>query len=302
MRECLTVCMSLNSPTVVDAICKSDCCMLLAQRFTELYACLSPQAEDEELQSHLAFWTMTRPEKWLGWQDKKHQGMPPESQDFFRFMDWIHFCDDLCWKANKEIAKSFSSHVLSALRLSVGQMLSQQSEHVATTTTMYLTACVTQITAPQLLNAFSSFLIGNSDETDLSVEAEALKDLPSLIINRCNDISEELSAVTLHLFLQFLSKRKETVLQGLVLKHIQRKESDNSPDLVAVLQDTSKRLMASVPDELRSADDEESYRAYFIDAQEQVVERKHYTMHINFFFRQITAIKNVGSGQVGDTF
>lgn len=77
--------------------------------------------------------------------------------------------------------------------------------------------------------------------------------------------------------------------------------------------------MASVPDELRSADDEESYRsfnsimqsfkfifvhcrAYFIDAQEQVVERKHYTMHINFFFRQITAIKNVGSGQVGDTF
>jgi len=271
IQDCITVCLTLPSPSVANVVVNNTAaCTILAQRWMQLYAALPPQIDDDDTHSHIMEWTNARIDNWSGWQDS-YKALTPDTQAFMHFMDWLHFIDAIAWKALPVISQALTAHIVSQLTLVVEPMLSQQAEQVALTTTVYITACITQISAPVLLQGFVNFLVaGAAPAVDGADSATDAQKLSKILITRCDDMSDELSAASLYLFCQLLSRKNEKVLNGLALGHIEQCQSPGAA--VAgkeALLDASEKLLKQIPDHLKSADDESSFRMYFIDAQER---------------------------------
>ena len=265
IKRCIMICLTLPSPTVANVIVNSTtACTVMAQRLMQLYAALPPQIDDDDTHSHITEWTNSRIENFAGWQDS-FSSLSPDLQAFMQFMDWLHFCDAVSWKALPVISQALTTNVVRSLYLVVEPMLSQQAEQVALTTTIYITACIAQISAPVFLEGFVGFLVAGA-AGDPETDAHKLSEI---LIARCDDMSDDLSAASLYLFCQLLSKKTEKVLNGLVLRHIQAyRPPDNAANEGDVLA-ASEKLLQQIPDHLKSADDESSFRMYFIDAQER---------------------------------
>jgi hypothetical protein len=200
----------------------------------------------------------------------KYGKLPPDSQTFMKFMDWLFFCDWIAGKADPMVAESLAANVIEKLTVMVGPMISKPAEDVAIAAMTYMTACVTQVRSPKLLAAFVSFLVGG--RTNAKEGATPSPSLAHVLIERCNHGSEEVSTSSLRLLLQLLSKRNEQVLNALVLQYITETPASadvSGTDAVHGMRSIASTLLSQVPKNLRSADDEESYRLYFIDAQDR---------------------------------
>lgn len=225
---------------------------------------------------------------WKRFSSAKHASTPDDARAFFEFMDWLHFCDDVMESCSDKLAAHLVGDIVS--RFFVTQlvpMLTQQSEEVAYATTCYLTACVTQISSPVFLRGVASFLLGPPSKTQADsptispTESEASEKVCGLLVQRCDDISDELSAATLHLFSRLLHKRDQSIIDALVLKHA----ASNAPPPVTALRRAmhamADRFTAEMPDNLRTDEDDISYKEHFIDAQKSVLESRRLGLLIN---------------------
>lgn len=205
-------------------------------------------------------------------------------------MDWVHYCDDIMDACSADLATHLLGDIIA--RFFVAQivpMLTQQSEEVAYATTCYVTACVTQISSPMFLRRVAAFLLGPptcSPDTGGAgapspTSIESSERVCSLLVQRCDDISDELSAATLHLFCRLLRKRDHTILQALVLKHAKTQEAPMPLELRAAMRAMADQLTAEMPENLRSDEQDASYKEHFIDAQKAVLESRRTGMLVN---------------------
>ena len=89
-----------------------------------------------------------------------------------------------------------------------------------------------------LFIGFTSFLFELDDEN--SEDGVNKMAICNLLVQRCDDISDELSLVTLHLFLRMLLKRDIRVVQTLVLRHnVSGPDSDDV--IVSILRQEMKK-------------------------------------------------------------
>ena len=159
-------------------------------------------------------------------------------------------------------------------------MLTQQSEEVAYATTGYLTACITQISSPSFLRGVAGFLLGppvdsGSDRVVSPTAREASERMHTLLVQRCDDISDELSAATLLLFLRLLLKRDYFVLDALVLRFASTSTAPPTTHLQAAMQAMADKFTSELPENLRTDDVDVSYKEYFVDAQKAVLDARH---------------------------
>ena len=151
---------------------------------------------------------------------------------------------------------------------------------MACTATSYVIACINQVSSPHFLQAFTTFLFGDGTE-DGKIK------MSDMLVQRCDDISDELSLVTLHLFLRMLMKRDVRVLQTLILRYAEADGADEHasqislPALQAAMRAQAEGMLEKIPEDLRSGDLDDSYKAYFIDAQEKIWECRNHAAHWN---------------------
>ena len=179
--------------------------------------------------------------------------------------NWPAFCAMvMSWDA----LNSFGGGVLSFWGLCLA---GQHSEDVACTATSYVIACVNQVSSPHFLQGFTTFLFGDGTEGGKSKMGD-------MLVQRCDDISDELSLVTLHLFLRMLMKRDVRVVQTLILRYAEADGTNelasqiSLPALQAAMKAQAEGMLEKIPEDLRSGDLDDSYKAYFIDAQEKIWE------------------------------
>ena len=294
VRACMKICLCLPSSSVAATVTEGGAaCTEIARRLLQLYAEMPQEFEpyDDPLQDYVGGWTIQREPNWHGLQEK-HAALPLESKQFLQFMDWLFFCDFVAGKAELVVAQSIAANVVNKLVVMVRPMLSKQAENVAIAAMTYMTACVTQIKAPPLVSAFVSFLVGGGNMSSSNDDGGGGGgSLAPMLIDRCNHMSDEVSLSSLRLLHQLLLKRDEQVLHGLVLQYMEEVEAplpgekadvDSSvsttptpiptsapshapaptpaPDAVQELRLVASTLLSQVPENLRSADDEDSYR------------------------------------------
>lgn len=96
----------------------------------------------------------------------------------------------------------------------------------------------------------------------------------TLLVQRCDDISDELSAATLLLFLRLLLKRDPVVLHALVLRYAKTSVAPPTAQLRAAMHVMADKFTSELPENLRTDDVDESYKEYFVDAQKAVLEAR----------------------------
>eukprot|EP00041_Stephanoeca_diplocostata_P034473 m.1178825 g.1178825 ORF g.1178825 m.1178825 type:complete len:779 (-) comp24528_c1_seq3:1892-4228(-) len=269
--DCLRVVFTLRSP-VVDRLLVADDTLVhfMTQRLVELYAGLPTEFTPGETQEHVMEWIESQFDGWKRFSAAKHERLPADAIAFLAFMDWIHFCDDVI----EDCGSALGAHMVDIvargfLKQQIAPMLLHASEDTAYTSTCYVSACITQISSARLLRGWTTFLLGGSAEAGDGVDNR----IADTLIQRCDHVSEDLSAATLHLFLRLLMKRNEHVLDRLVLRHIDDAslpQVASSATLRAAMHIMADRYASMVPASLRSCDDGVSYKEYFIDAQHAV--------------------------------
>lgn len=212
---------------------------------------------------------------------RRHDMLPSDAITFLAFMDWIHFCDDVVEDCGAALGAYIVDIVVRGfLKQQIAPMLLHASEDTAYTSTCYVSACVTQISSARLLRGWTTFLLGGGAESgDGGVTPTAVDEkIAETLIQRCDHVSEDLSAATLHLFLRLLMKRNEHVLDRLVLRHVAEVDLTllaSPATLRAAMHVMADRYASMVPQALRSCDDDASYKEYFVDAQHAVWACRH---------------------------
>lgn len=96
----------------------------------------------------------------------------------------------------------------------------------------------------------------------------------TLLVQRCDDISDELSAATLLLFLRLLLKRDPVVLDALVLRYAKTSVAPPTAQLRVAMHVMADKFTSELPENLRTDDVDVSYKEYFVDAQRAVLEAR----------------------------
>lgn len=281
--ECLKMILALQTETINTVLLRTGVAAdVMAHRLIELQAALPIEMENEDTHQHIVEWMTNTYDGWKRFTPEKYAGLEDECLAFLAFMDCIHYCDDLLEDCNPDVAQ----HIVDTIRArlleqAVGPMLMQHSEDVACTATSYVIACINQVSSPHFLQAFTTFLFGDGTEDGKSKMSD-------MLVQRCDDISDELSLVTLHLFLRMLMKRDVRVLQTLILRYADEADGADEhasqislPALQAAMRAQAEGMLEKIPEDLRSGDLDDSYKAYFIDAQEKIWECRNHAAHWN---------------------
>lgn len=271
--ECLKMIIALQTETINTVLLRTGVAAdVMAHRLIELQAALPMEMENEDTHQHIVEWMTNQYDGWKRFTPEKYAGLEEECLAFLAFMDFIHYCDDVLEDCNPNVAQ----HIVDTIRArlleqAVGPMLMQHSEDVACTATSYVIACVNQVSSPHFLQGFTTFLFGDGTEGGKSKMGD-------MLVQRCDDISDELSLVTLHLFLRMLMKRDVRVVQTLILRYAEADGTNelasqiSLPALQAAMKAEAEGMLEKIPEDLRSGDLDDSYKAYFIDAQEKIWE------------------------------
>eukprot|EP00051_Salpingoeca_urceolata_P021310 m.332041 g.332041 ORF g.332041 m.332041 type:complete len:698 (+) comp19775_c3_seq1:592-2685(+) len=278
-REALMVCLIVKSRHAANVIVETTpTCKSLADQLVQLFAALPLQTEDydQETRSKIAKWGDLTMDTWRSITIQSLAAHKETTQIFLQFMRMLQYCDEAIRLSEPVISQALSEAVLQQfLTPVVGPRISQRSEQVNVAATNILTACVTQLWSTQLQNAFVEFLLGSNDSADFQ--------LRNLLIDRCNDMSNEVSLSTLLLFQKLVDSRNEECFVLLGFSRLASASSSTEADASEPadegdhLSETRRlvsRLLAVVPTELKScssADEQFTYREYLQDAQHQVL-------------------------------
>eukprot|EP00038_Savillea_parva_P016849 m.18421 g.18421 ORF g.18421 m.18421 type:complete len:751 (+) comp3590_c0_seq1:95-2347(+) len=290
-RDCLRILLQMQSPSVDALIVEGGMeSAFVVQHFVRLYAALPVSFNGEDVQLHAMEWSENRYDGWKRFTVSKHAETPEDTRNFFEFMDWVHYCDDVMESCSESVAAHLVGDIIA--RFFVTQVvphLTQPAEEVAYATTCYVTACVTQISSPSFLRGVASFLIGSpsgyraapSVSTTSPTALEASDLVCNLLVQRCDDISDELSAATLHLFSRLLRKRDDTILDALIIKYATKTSPPPVRALQRAMQSMSEAFTAEMPANLRTDQDSSSYKEHFIDAQAAILESRRTAKLVN---------------------
>eukprot|EP00053_Salpingoeca_punica_P017279 m.166292 g.166292 ORF g.166292 m.166292 type:complete len:675 (+) comp17167_c0_seq1:106-2130(+) len=267
--EGIIACLSVHADSLVPIIVNyTDTCRVLADTLGKLFSALPMQADEacRETMIMLSNFSHMHDDDWhVDFSNFSH--LPLDAQAFVRFMSWVRYCDHAANCADPLVAKELASALSTRfLRPIIAPRLLQPSEAVSIMTTGYITAYANEIYSPALRASLVSFLV------DEHASGELAQPLGSVLIARCDDMSDEVSTSNLLLFWKMLSMHTEQAFVALALSHTRERgiTSEVQGDELAATQQLVDGLLNLLPPELKTDDEAESYRNYFEDTQESV--------------------------------
>jgi len=157
---CLKTIIALRTPTINAILLETKIASeFICRILTTSFKALSPvMDEGDDSQMHLVKFITEPFDGWKRFAPSK-QHAPGPTMAFLAFMDYIHFSDDVTEDCDVRVATQITSMIKTVLlQQHVGPMLEQHAEDEAFTATSYVTACITQISSPPLLNVFTQFI------------------------------------------------------------------------------------------------------------------------------------------------
>ncbi|XP_048378817.1 FHF complex subunit HOOK interacting protein 2A-like isoform X2 [Stegostoma tigrinum] len=136
------------------------------------------------------------------------------------FFSWLDYCNQLVKEAHEVTAAAVAQEIRKRFFVTVLEpQLEQVSEVGILLSTALLMGVVTHITSSRLLDELVFFLLGDEREAEILTQPACHK-LRSLLIERCNHLSDEISIATLRFFEQLLQKPQEHIIYNLVLRNL----------------------------------------------------------------------------------
>ncbi|XP_048474420.1 FHF complex subunit HOOK interacting protein 2A-like isoform X2 [Rhincodon typus] len=136
------------------------------------------------------------------------------------FFSWLDYCNQLVKEAHEVTAAAVAQEIRKRFFVTVLEpQLLQVSEMGILLSTALLMGIVTHTTSPRLLDELVFFLLGDQREAEMPTQPACHK-LRSLLIERCNHLSDEISIATLRFFEQLLQKPQEHIIYNLVLRNL----------------------------------------------------------------------------------
>lgn len=208
-REGLLVCLGLQPALVAQAIVEDTfVCENMAGSLAEFFLALPPRIEEATpaFAQTLAAWMSERQAR-LGLEHAR-SGRSPDVQALLEFLAWFQLCDEAATRANALVQSSLATCIKEKfLEASLRPRLAQPLEATVVLCSNLLTACLTQALAPPLVFGL----------VRLCVDPEPA--IAPLLLARCDDVSDEISLVTMRLLLALLSTRTEQACSALALAH-----------------------------------------------------------------------------------
>lgn len=261
-REGLLVCMTLQPPHVAEAIvCDTDVCDRMGAELGRRLQALPGQTREASpsLLRLVDIWMCERGAR--QGPEQCSAASPDDVQRWLEIMSWLQLCDEIATRANALVASSLAMAISARLLREVcAPRLALPAEASITMVTNYLTACITQLTAPSLLLAFVRFFV----EGDEGAQMQRL-------LGRCDDMSDEVSLASLRLVAAMLHTRSELVHVALLLVRLAPTERAQPALDQAAASLSADQLLNLVPTELQSGE-ASACRTYIAGAHNEMRE------------------------------
>ncbi|XP_052744358.1 FHF complex subunit HOOK interacting protein 2A-like [Bicyclus anynana] len=199
--EALLVLASLPAPEVAHLLASSPACECVAERLLAAFRAVPADLDPADAEALPAGWASAPPDE--------PAPRAPGRRQLGAFFGWLDYCDTLCKECHPalaaHLARAFRSHFLDA----AGEALSARGALLATA---LLARCLRRLDAPELVDEFSDWLVGDGP----------LEEWPLLLtlVDNCLGADHDLTLETLRFFEVIVEKGNERSMERLVLARV----------------------------------------------------------------------------------
>ncbi|XP_022086506.1 protein FAM160B1-like isoform X2 [Acanthaster planci] len=222
--EGLMLCASLPEKHAAQCIVDhTQFCALLAERLCTLYNALPLSMDPVDVDSVEAKWGLYMQ------SDAEDTNMFPGKRQLISLLSWYDYCDQVIKEAHPTVGRSLANQIRERFLVPImEQLLLQSSEVGILTSTAHLVKFVKMTTSPALLDALVKFILG--EETEPEKPGEGGYKLRQRLIDRCDNISDEICIMALKLFETLFCKANGHIVTNLVLRNLQSRAYNSRTD------------------------------------------------------------------------
>ncbi|XP_038070551.1 protein FAM160B1-like isoform X2 [Patiria miniata] len=221
--EGLMLCASLPEKQAAQCIVDhTQFCALLAERLCTLYNALPLSMDPVDVDSVEAKWGLYM------LSDGEDTNMFPGKRQLISLLSWYDYCDQVIKEAHPIVGRSLANQIRERFLVPImEQLLLQSSEVGILTSTAHLVKFVKMTSSPALLDVLIKFILG--EETAPEKPGEGGYKLRQRLIDRCDNISDEICIMALKLFETLFLKSNGHIITNLVLRNLQSRVYHGRP-------------------------------------------------------------------------